>query len=758
MEDLRQRIEGFVESLASSRHRRLIYVAPERLEELGWAAERLGELKPGARILLAYRQPGDPLVQRLREMFGGSFELSELQYQETGKVLGTTWDGLVADVTLQLKPNDLGVLVELVRGGGPVILVGPGVGGVEAWTTDFHRDLAVYPYTVKDVAKRFERRLLSRTIGRPGTLYLDGERSVFGPEPPEPPKPSGPGGFGEVFPRELYEMCLTLDEARVLRALEGFTERGRRSLIITANRGRGKSAALGLGIAGLITMRPRKRRVREVVITAPEPINVQTLFEFISQGVRRLGYEPEVEERDGLVTGLRVRGAQAYYRSPYAVTRLEGEMAVVDEASGVPVPVLFAIRRRFRKTVYSATIHGYEGAGRGFNVRFLGRIRREWRGGLTELEMTEPVRYAPGDPVEKWLYEALLLDAEPAQLSQEEAEEAVRDPRYVKADLDEWFDSSENLLRQFVGIYVLTHYRNRPDDLALLGDAPHHRARALVSPGGKVVAAVQLCYEGGLPREVVSEMGRVQPRGHMIPSVVARYYPHLKGFGMLKGARIVRIAVHPELWGRGLGSRILGEVVEELSDQGVEWVGSGFGASPELLRFWFRNGFAPIHVGPVRNPVSGEFSVIVVKPLSREAEKILSEISREFRIRFLECLPDPYFNMERDLSWLLLSKTIGEYRAKAEFKGSQRLRLQSYMEYAVTYEGASDAIKSLVKAHFLTSAEKRVGIGEVAEKLLIMKVLQGRPWANVAGQLNMKSGELRELMRELVEKLLKYYG
>ncbi len=80
------------------------------------------------------------------------------------------------------------------------------------------------------------------------------------------------------------------------------------------------------------------------------------------------------------------------------------------------------------------------------------------------------------------------------------------------------------------------------------------------------------------------------------------------------------------------------------------------------------------------------------------------------------------------------------------------------MEYAVTYEGASDAIKSLVKAHFLTSAEKRVGIGEVAEKLLIMKVLQGRPWANVAGQLNMKSGELRELMRELVEKLLKYYG
>ena len=745
--------------MAGSRYRRLAYITPGRLETLGWMAGKLAELRPGARILMAYRQPGDPLVQKIREALAGAggLELGELVYQESERVLGTTWDGLVADITLQLKPNDLGILVELVRGGGLVVLVGPGVDEVGEWITDFHRELAAYPYTVRDVSKRFERRLLAKTVGRAGTLYIDRGRSVFGPEPPSPPPPSGPGMPGDVFPRELYEMCLTLDEARVLRALEGFMERGRRSLVITANRGRGKSAALGLGIAGLITV-SRRRRVREVVITAPEPLGVQTLFEFVSQGVRRLGYEPEVEERSGAILGLRVKGAQVYYRSPYAVTRLEGEMAVVDEASGVPVPVLFAIRRRFRKTVYSATIHGYEGAGRGFNVRFLGRVRREERrGGLMELEMTEPVRYAAGDPVERWLYDALLLDAEPAQISEEERDEAVESARYLKVDLEEWFSSSEELLRQFVGIYVLTHYRNRPDDLALLGDAPHHRARAFITSGGKVAAALQLCYEGGLPREVVSEMVRVQPRGHMIPSVIARYYPHLKRFGTLRGARIVRVAVHPELWGRGLGSRMLRMVEEELDGQ-VDWVGSGFGASPELLRFWCRNGFAPIHVGPVRNPVSGAFSVIVVKPFSRRAEEILSEVSREFRLRFLECLPDPYFNMERDVSWLLLSRTIGEHKAKAEFKGSQRLRLQSYLEYAVTYEGASDAIKALAKAHFLTSAERRVGIGEKAEKLLIMKVLQGRPWGNVAGQLNEKSGELRELMRELAEKLLKYYG
>lgn len=114
--------------------------------------------------------------------------------------------------------------------------------------------------------------------------------------------------------------------------------------------------------------------------------------------------------------------------------------------------------------------------------------------------------------------------------------------------------------------------------------------------------------------------------------------------------------------------------------------------------------------------------------------------------------------MERDVAWLLLSKTLGDLRAKPDFKGSQRLRLNAYMSYAVTYEGAADAVKALVKAHFMSSVERRVGVGEKVEKLLIMKVLQGRPWGNVAGHLGESSENLRKLMREVVEKFLKYYA
>ncbi len=52
--------------------------------------------------------------------------------------------------------------------------------------------------------------------------------------------------------------------------------------------------------------------------------------------------------------------------------------------------------------------------------------------------------------------------------------------------------------------------------------------------------------------------------------------------------------------------------------------------------------------------VSGEFSVSVVKLLSREAEKYVEETGREFRLRFVNA-PDSYFNMDMETAWLLLS-------------------------------------------------------------------------------------------------------
>jgi len=85
------------------------------------------------------------------------------------------------------------------------------------------------------------------------------------------------------------------------------------------------------------------------------------------------------------------------------------------------------------------------------------------------------------------------------------------------------------------------------------------------------------------------------------------------------------------------------------------------------------------------------------------------------------------------------------------------MRLESYLKEYVTYEGASDSIKCLVEAHFLSSGRKRIGLSEKAEKLLIVKTLQGRAWDQAAKLLRDKPENLIALMRETVVKLAEHY-
>ncbi|PSN87383.1 hypothetical protein B9Q00_09035 [Candidatus Marsarchaeota G1 archaeon OSP_C] len=80
----------------------------------------------------------------------------------------------------------------------------------------------------------------------------------------------------------------------------------------------------------------------------------------------------------------------------------------------------------------------------------------------------------------------------------------------------------------------------------------------------------------------------------------------------------------------------------------------------------------------------------------------------------------------------------------------------------VIYEGASDAIRALVKAHFIASEQKRVKIEKDYERLLILKSLQGRSWEAVHRILGLTLGvktinDLRSLYKSLIQKMCEAY-
>lgn len=66
----------------------------------------------------------------------------------------------------------------------------------------------------------------------------------------------------------------------LLKFIECISEKTLRSTVsLTAARGRGKSAALGLAIAAAITF-----GYSNIYISSPSPENLNTLFEFIFKG------------------------------------------------------------------------------------------------------------------------------------------------------------------------------------------------------------------------------------------------------------------------------------------------------------------------------------------------------------------------------------------------------------------------------------------------------------------------------------------
>ncbi len=116
-----------------------------------------------------------------------------------------------------------------------------------------------------------------------------------------------------------------------------------------------------------------------------------------------------------------------------------------------------------------------------------------------------------------------------------------------------------------MALYVASHYKNSPNDLQLMSDAPGHRLFVLLAPlkgneGGlpEPLCVIQVALEGNISRgAVLNSLSRgTREAGDLIPWLVAQQFQDAD-FASLSGARVVRIAVHPDYARMGYGARAL---------------------------------------------------------------------------------------------------------------------------------------------------------------------------------------------------------
>ncbi|MET1123633.1 MAG: tRNA(Met) cytidine acetyltransferase TmcA [Archaeoglobaceae archaeon] len=745
---------------SENRHRFMVILCSSELNDrLMKLAKRVynryrKEVGGDERLLVAGRSQ---FLELAEKYFSGNF----VHYRESQSVLGETYSSLLIDFTEGFHPNDLGIIIETVAEGGIIIAFSPPLKVWENLRSKWHEELVSEPYTVEDVEANFFRRFMRRTMESEGIIVFDADRRrivkkyeftrrVASREEIEIPKES-------EIKRKLFKLCATQDQVRVLQVFEKFfdKQKPRKAVIITADRGRGKTAVIGIAMPYLISRMNRmlKRPVR-VLVVAPSPQAVQTFFKFLLKGMLRQGLgRPYVREVNGLITVVNSKFARVEYAVPRRamVEKDWADIVVVDEAAGIDVPVLWKIAEGVRNIIFSTTIHGYEGTGRGFAIRFLRRLEQDESIEIVRVHMEEPIRYGRGDPIERWLYDVLLLDAQPAELTEEDME-AIKRGELEFRELDKRkLAEDEKLLREFFGIYVLAHYRNRPSDLAILLDMPNHLPFA-VFVNGKPVCSLHVAVEGNLDEATIEKIkDGYKPKGQIIPDLVLKHYWQFD-FPKMLGARVVRIATHPDVMGKGIGSFALAKIVEWSYAKGLDWVGSGFGVSPELLRFWTRNGFTPIHITPQRNEVSGEHSVIVLKALKPIVEDMLAELNAEFTRRLIEYLADELRDLETETAVGLLDCILKDVDCDAPRFGSvERRRMSKYLHGMSLYEYTSDLIRPLVRYFFMK--KERAELDWEEKYALVAKCLQLKDWNEIPGEGFKKY----KLVMNAVKKVWRWY-
>jgi tRNA(Met) cytidine acetyltransferase len=657
------------------------------------------------------------------------------------KLLGRECDALVFDAHEGFDPNAFGAVAGTLRGGGLLLLLAPALTEWGNFPDPEKARVAVHPFTAGQVSGRFLRRLAAVARTSPGvTVVTEGEAipdmgrdeavetAPFDTE--ESPQPTGHAA-------PWTHACRTPDQAAAVEAIvHTATGHRRRPVVLVSDRGRGKSSALGIAAAHLL-----RQGGHRILVTAPRREAAAAVFE---QAARLL---PEADAARG---DLHLDGARLAFAPPDALS-LEprpADLLLVDEAAAIPTPLLTRLLAHYPRIVFATTVHGYEGTGRGFAVRFR-RVLDTRTPGWRALNLVTPVRWARHDPMEAFVFRALLLDAAAAP------DEAVASADPATCTLErldrECLAEDEATLGELFGLLVLAHYRTSPLDLRHLLDGPNLSVY-VARHERHVVATALVAEEGGFDAQMATAVyaGRRRPRGHLIPQSLAAH-AGLEAAPRRRFARVMRIAVHPAIQGRGLGTQLLERIVEDARARGLDAAGASFGATPELLSFWARSGFRPVRVGVSREATSGTHSVMMLRPLSSAGEALATAATDRLQSQLPALLSEPLRDLDPALAAMLLADAPAEPPAPQDWRD-----LIAFAFARRTYEVTLAPLRKLTLTGLTDTADALT-----AEQwaLLVSKILQGRGWAETAGTFELAGrAAVIEALRDAARTLILNLG
>lgn len=633
-------------------------------------------------------------------------QCTPLQQAKAHQLLGTECDWLIINACNGFNGDQVAAASGALKAGGLWLLLTPPTDNWLAQPNPQHQPLLSYPLTPPAGAQGFTAFWL-KTLQQSNLLHAqltaDGDVQIL-------QRPIFP-------PLVVVSSCnppfkTAEQETAVAAIVKVVTGHRRRPLVLTADRGCGKSAALGLAAAEL-----SKQGKQRILITAPSQLQASVaLAHFASQ----------------------VQQAQQSALQFIAIDQLLAEqpaadLVLVDEAAALPAPQLQRLVDHYSRLVFASTEHGYEGTGRGFQLRFqpyLAQQCRDWR----QLHLTEPIRYQQQDPLEQLIRHSFLLKLD------------LPDPKYDSTQAlvlkhyqhHDWL-AEPRKLQQIFALLSFAHYQTQVKDLlALLENAA--LTVYTLEQNGQLLGCMLLSSEGELSAELAEQIyqGKRRVQGHLLAQSLAFHLAEPE-LASLKLARIMRIAIVPCLQQQGLGSQLLQLVSNELSRRGYHYLGSSFGATAALLSFWQRNAFQPIRLGQQLDKASAEPSVLVCKALQGDGDRV-SRLSQHFSQQlYLEICEYP-----SDLEPALLLTLI---------RPSQRMLSPAELQQLSLFALGQRPYELVATLLVYWFNQYRIQLDPLATAVFIARCWQKQPWSLIAKRFQLAGkAAIIKLMQQNIAK------
>ena len=357
---------------------------------------------------------------------------------------------------------------------------------------------------------------------------------------------------------------------------------------LTAKRGRGKSALLGM-LANQIQA--------PVYLTAPNKSAVHSVIEFSEGGIEFIAPDE---------LAIRLQNEPDFSQSAWLL---------VDEAAMIPLPLLQEYSQYFQHIVFSTTIHSYEGTGRGFELKFKWKIHRTFQ----HFELKQPLRWQENDPLEHFIDDLLLLNVE---------DDFQQFPFHPHLPYQIREVQKPHHIAEFYGLMTLAHYRTSPLDLRRLLDGENQRFY-FAEYQQNLLGAIWALEEGNMADDeliIQIQQGKRRPKGNLVPQALC-FHENLSHACKLRSLRISRIAVQPNWQKQGIGQNLM----KFMENSEVDFLSVSFGYTDELAKFWQKCGFVLVHLGEHQEASSGCYSAIALKGISKEGLALVDTAHKQFQ-------------------------------------------------------------------------------------------------------------------------------